>query len=1196
MVWFLDTICARSLVSEHLLLILLFFLGGGVARHERLVGQVIPKTQRPATGVWANADYLAARVPDSKAVGFGIGTPMAPLKNAHLAVLSVAGIANRAVLEGKDGRRVIVKGYSRKVPLYSRTEDEDEIVEKTTDAFETAMWCTDLETGRLIRVETGKASSAGFDVEFESMSLVSFLDTFGSSLTQQVAASNPSRYAGGEQQLPWSSAAFALIKRTPLGKQREMIHAIVNGLVNRWRGESHTMDDLLARVGVIAEMASGKTYLALCSAFLADLYACGGISQTTPAITLPQHLFPLIVLCPPIIARKWKREAEQTLPNVRAVIVKRLRTATAKERDEQEDEQNEREASENRPSDEIAEFRQFDPSFSGSSLSAIGCMDRVVARIRTELDIWQRNFDQARADGSTPPLKPCHIVILTTSTAKLGMEWMPIYRLKVARYVNPETKKVAVRRNADGEIYTLPCCPRCFRALKDERKVKQLANANEEFRTLQAQVEQIRKQQRLAAYEEEAMEPPQCYLSEQDLLGTKEKRVKHFCSACGEALWQYVAVRDLAWCPYSVLRTGGGRREPLPLPQRHHVPSCITDTTRRRYPLGDYVLDRYKGFFHLLIADEVHEGADGTALDFARQSLANACGRQLGLTGTLSNGYSRSLFRLYYVLNPSVRRDFQYHEAERWVDLYGKRQVTQKTYKKDRESGRSGEHTGDGATSKRRIGTPVTKEVAGFAPQGLARVLPCSTFLELVDVAPSLPPYREEVRVVPMGTLLGPTYEEFEVETTQVIGRMLACGDKSGLSSWWNGLLTYPNLPYRGWVCSIKKSGEVFGTAPALPEEFVYPKERAILDVVQQEVEQGRRVLIYTENTGYYDILPRLKQLLETRVRGRYGARLRVAVLRSNTVATIDREAWLDKQVQAGCDVLLCNPKLVKVGLDLLPFPTIVYVSVPKSTSDLRQSSRRSLRPGQTKPVNVIFFVYPSMESRLLHLMAKKMKASLMVEGKLPGEGLVSFGEQDDEDEGDMMLQLAREVLATLEQGTRSIDEQADEQASELQAMFREAAQIERDKNQVLGVKGQIQEDVACDAMHEVPLAISDCFPVAPVAPTTYEAHDDDPLSMEDDIPLAEPMKVTGIPLSVTTGNDPWAELRKKYSAPPKSRRKKAPYPETLPSLWMVAASADTKPHEEDTHHSSTQIEQSDQSNQSDLSDQLDEPTQTSFW
>jgi hypothetical protein len=37
-VWFTDTLGARSLVSEHLHPIRHFFLGGGVALHERLVG------------------------------------------------------------------------------------------------------------------------------------------------------------------------------------------------------------------------------------------------------------------------------------------------------------------------------------------------------------------------------------------------------------------------------------------------------------------------------------------------------------------------------------------------------------------------------------------------------------------------------------------------------------------------------------------------------------------------------------------------------------------------------------------------------------------------------------------------------------------------------------------------------------------------------------------------------------------------------------------------------------------------------------------------------------------------------------------------------------------------------------------------------------------------------------------------------
>ena len=1114
------------------------FSSGSFAPDEtaRRVAQISPKTLRYQTGVWASSDYLAARLPDAKAVGFGIGTPMAPLKNAHLAVLSVAGIANRAVLVGKDGRRVIVKGYSRKVPIYSCYEDEEEIVEKVTDTFETALWCIDLDTGGLIRVETGKATQATFPVAFESMSLPAFLDTFGVSLTRQVAQANPPRYEG-EAYLPWVAKGWQLLNRKPLGKQREIILANVYAYLRTASaaGEEQTLN----RIAPVAEMATGKTFISLCSAFLADRYACGGVFSALPGTRL-RHIFPLVVLCPPIMARKWKREAEMTLPNVRAVIVKRMGMPAVGERQAAEDE----DEGEHEPGgDDLADFRRFDPTFTGISLSSVGCMDRVVARIRRELAAWKHAYDAALHKGEEPPLKPCHIVIISTSTAKLGKEWMPLYRLKPARYIDPRTGKVRLRRDDTGKPYTVPCCPSCFRAIKDERRMAQLAKASAEFRGLLAHAQKQQAKQRLAAFEAEALEPPQIYLTEQDLLGTKDHRVKRTCSECGEALWQYVPIRDPDWQPYSVLRPKKGPLKPLPLPDHGHLPPCITSTFRRRYPLSDYILRRYKGFFHLLIADEMHEGADGTALDFARQRLASACGRMMGLTGTLSNGYSASLFRLYYLLNRSVRCDFGYDEVERWIDLYGKRQTTRKTYKE--------QEIGHGATSDRRTGKPMTREIAGFAPQGLARVLPCSAFLELADVAPGLPHYHEEIRAVEMGNVLGPAYDTFERKATQEIGRMLASGDKSGLSAWWNGLMNYPNLPFLGWTCMIKKTQEIFATAPALPEDIVYPKERAIIDYVQQEYDAGRRVLIYTENTGYYDIMPRLKKLLETKVRGRHHKPITVALLRSTTVETINREAWLDKQVAAGCDVLICNPKLVKVGLDLIAFPTIIYASLPKSTADLRQSSRRSLRLGQTKPVKVVFFIYPAMEMRLLRLMSEKMKASLMVEGQLPGEGLVSFGEEEAEDESDMYVQLAREVLANLEAGTRPTIEQA----QELQDQFNENERLARAKNQTLGQEGNI-EPVAFDPIRVEPLSTSASFSDEPEVIGTPA--DEKPREVKAGAPATE--TVTIIHTAVTSGKDPWAALRIQYLKPRKPRKKKPGYPEGVLSLWEIAESSANTP------------------------------------
>jgi hypothetical protein len=43
-------------------------------------------------------------------------------------------------------------------------------------------------------------------------------------------------------------------------------------------------------------------------------------------------------------------------------------------------------------------------------------------------------------------------------------------------------------------------------------------------------------------------------------------------------------------------------------------------------------------------------------------------------------------------------------------------------------------------------------------------------------------------------------------------------------------------------------------------------------------------------------------------------------------VDTSKREDWILDQVDRGIDVLICNPELVKTGLDLLDFPIIVFM------------------------------------------------------------------------------------------------------------------------------------------------------------------------------------------------------------------------------------------------------------------------------
>jgi hypothetical protein len=105
--------------------------------------------------------------------------------------------------------------------------------------------------------------------------------------------------------------------------------------------------------------------------------------------------------------------------------------------------------------------------------------------------------------------------------------------------------------------------------------------------------------------------------------------------------------------------------------------------------------------------------------------------------------------------------------------------------------------------------------------------------------------------------------------------------------------------------------------------------------------------------------------------------------------------------------VVICHPKLVETGLDLLDFPTIIFCESGYSLHTLRQASRRSWRIGQRWPVRVKFLCYEgTMQTACLRLMGKKLLVALTMEGKFAGEGLQNMDEDDD-----MLSAMARELV-----------------------------------------------------------------------------------------------------------------------------------------------------------------------------------------
>ena len=81
---------------------------------------------------------------------------------------------------------------------------------------------------------------------------------------------------------------------------------------------------------------------------------------------------------------------------------------------------------------------------------------------------------------------------------------------------------------------------------------------------------------------------------------------------------------------------------------------------------------------------------------------------------------------------------------------------------------------------------------------------------------------------------------------------------------------------------------------------------------------ESRRVLVYATHTGTRDITERMDDILT-----RHG--FRVAVMKADAVAPERREAWVADRVKEGIDVMVCHPRLVQTGLDLIDFPTLCW-------------------------------------------------------------------------------------------------------------------------------------------------------------------------------------------------------------------------------------------------------------------------------
>ena len=120
------------------------------------------------------------------------------------------------------------------------------------------------------------------------MNLGDCIDTFKDAIAQRVVESYPPLYRPSE-----NGGTLPRLLRKPLGAQADVIRGAALSLETH-RGTT-----------VVGEMGTGKTFIAAAAAHLAGFRR-------------------ILVLCPPHLVPKWKREVEMTVPGARAVIVKSI--------------------------------------------------------------------------------------------------------------------------------------------------------------------------------------------------------------------------------------------------------------------------------------------------------------------------------------------------------------------------------------------------------------------------------------------------------------------------------------------------------------------------------------------------------------------------------------------------------------------------------------------------------------------------------------------------------------------------------------------------------------------------------------------------------------------------------------------------------------------------------------------------------
>jgi len=276
-------------------------------------------------------------------------------------------------------------------------------------------------------------------------------------------------------------------------------------------------------------------------------------------------------------------------------------------------------------------------------------------------------------------------------------------------------------------------------------------------------------------------------------------------------------------------------------------------------------------------------------------------------------------------------------------------------------------------------------------------VLDHAIFFSLGDLGKALPQYEEIALPVELDADVYTEYDRTRQRLKDyLIGRRWE-GDSTFRGAYLQWSMGWPNAPFRPYevIHNLKhpitgeKQPYTVASIPSYGEERIFAKEQALIDLVREELTADRPCVIYFRQTATRDIQPRLESLLRQHVPA-----ARTFILK-NTVDAERREAVIEREIAKGTNIILCNPELVKTGLDLIHFPTLIFYELVFNLSTLMQAAARSYRLNQTHEHCKVYYLFAegTMEQTAVQLMSRKQRAAKLLTGDIGLTGLDALTE-----------------------------------------------------------------------------------------------------------------------------------------------------------------------------------------------------------